>query len=133
LVTEGAWPARANAAPRVLVVCLCADWCDVCRDYRRGFEQVQEAIQADHPQAQFVWLDVEDDADLLHPLDVDDFPTLLIAIDNAPRFFGPLTPQPQTLERLLRSSVRDASAAVLADPDLHAAVARIQAHQPTAR
>ncbi len=121
--------ARANAAPRLLVVCLCADWCDVCRNYRSSFEQVQEAIQADHPQAQFVWLDVEDDADLLYPLDVDDFPTLLIAMGDAPRFFGPLTPQPQTLERLLRSTAGDATAAALADPALHAAVARIYANQ----
>ena len=86
------------------MVCLCAEWCAVCRDYRSSFAQVQAAVQADHPQAQFVWLDVEDEADLLHPLDVDDFPTLLIAVGDAPRFFGPLTPQPQTLERLVRNT-----------------------------
>jgi thioredoxin 1 len=114
-------------APRLLVVCLCAEWCGVCRDYRSSFAQVQAAVQADHPQAQFVWLDVEDDADLLQPLDVDDFPTLLIAVDGAPRFFGPLTPQPQTLERLVRSAASDALGPALAHPELHAAVARIQA------
>ena len=124
-MTEG-----KHAAPRLLVVCLCAEWCGVCRDYRSSFARVQAAIQADLPQAQFVWLDVEDEADLLHPLDVDDFPTLLIAVDNEPRFFGPLTPQPQTLERLVRSAAGDGSAAALADPELHAAVARIQASQP---
>ena len=119
-----------NPAPRLLVVCLCAEWCGVCRDYRSSFAQVQAAIAADHPQAQFVWLDVEDEADLLYPLDVDDFPTLLIAVGDAPRFFGPLTPQPQTLERLVRSAAGDAPAAALADPELRAAVARIQASQP---
>jgi len=112
------------------VVCLCADWCAVCRDYRGSFAQVQAAVQADHPQAQFVWLDVEDEADLLYPLDVDDFPTLLIAVGDAPRFFGPLTPQPQTLERLVRNTAGDAAAAALADPELRAAVARICANQP---
>jgi thiol-disulfide isomerase/thioredoxin len=115
-----------TASTSLLVVCLCAEWCGVCRDYRSSFAQVKAAIQADHPQAQFVWLDIEDDADLLHPLDdVDDFPTLLIAVAGAPRFFGPLTPQQQTLERLVRSLAGDASGKALVDPALHAAVARL--------
>lgn len=117
-----------TASAPLLVVCLCAQWCGVCRDYRHSFEQVELAIKADHPQAQFLWLDVEDEADLLHPFDdVDDFPTLLIAVGGAPRFFGPLTPQPQTLERLVRNAVGDAAAKVLAEPALHAVVTRIQA------
>ena len=111
----------------LLVVCLCAEWCGVCRDYRDSFEQVKLAIQAGHPQAQFVWLDVEDEADLLHPLDVADFPTLLIAVGETPRFFGSITRQPQTLERLVRSAVLRPQAAALRDPELHAALARIQA------
>lgn len=114
-------------ATELLVVCLCAEWCGVCRDYRHSFAQVKAAIQADHPQARFVWLDVEDEADLLHPLDVDDFPTLLIAVADAPRFFGPLTPQPQTLDRLVRSLAENASAKALPEPALHAVVARILA------
>ena len=111
----------------LLVVCLCAEWCGVCRDYRSSFEQVKVAVQADHPQAQFLWLDVEDETDLLHPFDdVDDFPTLLIAVAETPRFFGSLTPQPQTLERLVRSLTEDASAKAIPDPALHAAVARLR-------
>jgi len=123
-VIEGAATAEA---PPLLVACLCAEWCNVCAEYRSRFEQVQANITAEHPQAQFVWLDIEDEADLLHPLDVDDFPTLLIAVGAAPRFFGPLTPQAQTLERLVRSVVQDTSAAALANPDVFAAVARIRA------
>jgi len=119
--------AQAQAQASLLVVCLCAEWCHVCEVYRSRFEQVQAAVTADHPQAQFVWLDIEDEADLLHPLDVDNFPTLLIAVGDAPRFFGPLTPQAQTLERLVRSAVADVSATALADLDLAAAVARIRA------
>lgn len=113
----------------LLVVCLCADWCNVCAEYRSRFEQVQAMVTADHPQAQFVWLDIEDESDLLHPLDVDDFPTLLIAVGDAPRFFGPLTPQAQTLERLVRNAVQDTTAAPLADPEVCAAVARIRAQR----
>lgn len=127
MATERAVPETLTASASLLVVCLCAEWCGVCRDYRSNFEQVKAAIQADHPQAQFVWLDVEDEADLLHPLDVDDFPTLLVAVADAPRFFGPLTPQPQTLDRLVRSLAENASAKALPEPALHAAVARILA------
>lgn len=110
----------------MLVACLCADWCNVCTEYRSRFDQVQAAVTAEHPQAQFVWIDIEDEADLLYPLDVENFPTLLIAVGAAPRFFGPLTPQAQTLERLVRSVVSDASASALPDSVLVAVVARIR-------
>ena len=117
--------------PSVLVVCLCARWCNVCTEYLGRFEQVQRSIQANYPQAQFVWLDIEDEADLLHPLDVENFPTLLIAVGDAPRFFGTITPQAQTLERLVRHIVLNGAAPEMADPELLAAVTRIRAARPT--
>jgi thiol-disulfide isomerase/thioredoxin len=114
---------EAPALPTsVLVVCLCAEWCGVCRDYRARFAQVQ----AKFPQAQFLWIDVEDEADLLHPLDVEDFPTLLLAVGDEPRFFGPITPQPETLERLIRAQIESAAPA-LANQAVTDLVARIRA------
>ena len=110
----------------VLVVCLCAEWCHVCGDYKSRFDQVQKNVQTTHPQVQFLWMDVEDDADLLHPLDVEDFPTLLIAAGDAPHFFGPVTPHVQTLERLVHRLLQDVSAPTLADAALRALVARIR-------
>lgn len=107
----------------VLVVCLCAEWCGVCRDYRQRFAQVQSRF----PQAQFLWIDVEDEADLLHPLDVEDFPTLLIAVGDEARFFGPLTPQADTLERLIRAQLENPGAPALANRALADLVARIRA------
>ena len=107
----------------VLVACLCAEWCGVCRDYRQRFAQVQ----ARFPHAQFLWIDVEDEADLLHPLDVDNFPTLLLAVGEAPRFFGPVTPQADTLERLLRAQLQGAGTAALVEAPLLDLVARIRA------
>ncbi len=111
----------------LLVVCLCAAWCNVCEQYRSSFAQVQSSVQADYPHTRFVWLDIEDEADLLEPLDVENFPTVLLAVGETPRFFGTITPQPQTLERLVRMALQDPAAAPLTDPDIRALVARVAA------
>jgi len=113
----------------VLVVCLCAEWCDVCREYRSRFDQVQAKVLAQFPQARFLWIDMEDEADLLDLPDVENFPTLLLALGDAPRFFGPVTPQTQTLERLIRRTIEDAAGPALADPEVVALVARIRAEK----
>lgn len=84
------------------VICLCADWCGLCRDYQDVFAR----LAARYPHARFAWLDIEDQAGLLGELDVETFPTLLLADAEGTRFFGPLTPQAQTLSRLLDSLER---------------------------
>lgn len=111
------------SAPHGLVVCLCAAWCGVCGDYRARFTQAQ----AKFAQIEFRWVDIEDEADLLHPLDVDDFPTLLLAVGDEPRFFGPLTPQLEMLERLVRAQIVEAGAPALTDPAVVALLGRIRA------
>ena len=111
-----------------LVVCLCARWCNVCEQYRNTFLQVQTRLQADYPHVRFIWLDIEDEADVLDPLDVENFPTLLLSVGSEPRFFGPVTPQLQTLERLVRMTLQDDPATALPpDPQVRALVGRIQA------
>jgi thiol-disulfide isomerase/thioredoxin len=86
------------AAPALLVACLCAAWCRTCEAYRPLFD----AVAQDHPGHRFVYVDIEDEADRLPAeLDVDDFPTLLIAQGETLRFLGPLTPEAATLQRLL--------------------------------
>ena len=57
-----------------VVACLCAAWCDVCTNYRPGFDE----LAAQHPDKLFVWIDIEDRADLIGDFDVENFPTLLI-------------------------------------------------------
>ncbi len=111
----------------VLVVCLCAEWCGVCRDYQARFEQLQSKF----PHARFMWIDVEDQADLLHPLDdVDNFPTLLLAVGDEPHFFGPVTPEAATLERLIKAQIHSADAAVQSDREVADLVRRIRASEP---
>ncbi|MEO6319752.1 MAG: thioredoxin domain-containing protein [Polaromonas sp.] len=102
------------------VICLCADWCGLCRDYQAVFEQMAKRF----PAFRFVWLDIEDQADLVGDLDVETFPTVLMADAQGTRFFGPLTPQAQTLSRLLdsleNSSLQVAPLAPAARQLLHA-------------
>jgi len=117
----------------ILVACLCAQWCGVCRDYRSRFEEARSQVLAVCPEAQFLWIDIEDEADLLHPLDVEDFPTLLLARGAQARFFGPLTPQVQTLVRMVHTQAINADATPLRAPEFTALVARIRAaHPPSA-
>ena len=102
------------------VICLCADWCGLCRDYQAVFEQMAKRF----PAFRFVWLDIEDQAELVGDLDVETFPTVLMADAQGARFFGPLTPQAQTLSRLLdsleNSSLQVAPLAPAARQLLHA-------------
>lgn len=100
------------AEERVLVACLCAAWCGSCRDYRPLFDQLAAQFEG---QADFAWVDIEDEADRLGDLDVENFPTLMIAIGDALQFVGPVAPQLGTAVRLVRSAL-DAGAAAIAAP-----------------
>jgi thiol-disulfide isomerase/thioredoxin len=84
------------------VICLCAEWCGLCRDYA---QVVAEAARR-FPAARFVWLDIEDQAELAGDFDIETFPTLLLADGGSVRFFGPLTPHAETLGRLLQTFER---------------------------
>jgi len=90
----------ADAPSPLLVACLCARWCQLCNSYRATFE----AAAARHPAHRFTYVDIEDQAELVNAIDVENFPTLLIADGPALRFLGVITPQPETLERLLRAA-----------------------------
>ena len=79
------------------VVCLCAEWCGACREYRPLFEQVAKA----HPAFRFAWVDIEDHAELADDFDVETFPTILVAGSDGTRFIGPLLPHAETLSRML--------------------------------
>jgi thiol-disulfide isomerase/thioredoxin len=99
------------ASERLWVACLCAAWCVACREYGATFAALAAQLGAD---ADFAWIDIEDDADALGDLDIEDFPTLLIADAAGPRFFGAVMPQASTAERLVRSAL---AGAIVADAD----------------
>jgi thioredoxin 1 len=90
-----------------VVACLCAAWCDTCNGYRAGFD----AWSARHPDKCFVWIDIEDQADIMGDIDVDNFPTLLIQRGNTVAFFGTVQPDHGLAERLLMAQVAQMDAA----------------------
>lgn len=114
--------APAAAASGWWAVCLCAEWCGTCRDYRALFDTLASA----HPDVRFVWVDIEDEADLAGDLDVETFPTLLIADGQTARFLGPLLPQAGVLTRLLES-LRAAQGGGGAGPQAQAVFERVRA------
>ena len=82
-----------------LVACLCAAWCDTCKNYRTAFD----ALGSKHPEKCFVWIDIEDQASLLDDLDIENFPSLLIQYQDKILFLGTMLPDVQLLDRLLQT------------------------------
>ena len=97
-------PAPAAEVP-LTVACLCAQWCRTCDGYREVFDQVLLAVN--EMGVRGMWVDVEDQADALGAIDVENFPTVLIARGDAVLFFGPITPHAQTLQRLVHAALQD--------------------------
>ena len=87
--------------PDLLVVCLCAAWCDTCGEFREGFENLKKTF----PKGRFVWLDVEDDAALVGDVDVENFPTLAVYRCESPVFFGVTLPQEGVVSRTIAGVV----------------------------
>jgi thioredoxin 1 len=82
-----------------VVACLCAAWCETCQVYRDTFDE----LAARHPEHHFVWIDIEDHADLAGDFDVENFPTLLIQHGELVVFFGAVLPEIRVADRLLRA------------------------------
>ena len=91
----------------VHVACLCAGWCHLCDDYRAVLRSVAAEMDPGAANLRWHWIDIEDEADLVGEVDVETFPTLVIADGTTVRFAGPLTPHPDTMRRLLRATVVD--------------------------
>jgi thioredoxin 1 len=81
----------------VVVSCLCAEWCDTCGQYRPGFHALAEKF----PGVQFRWIDIEDQADEVGDLEVENFPTIRVVRDAEVLFHGVQLPIHAHLERLL--------------------------------
>jgi thioredoxin-like negative regulator of GroEL len=82
-----------------VVACLCAAWCDVCTQYQSGFDE----LAAQHPDKLFLWIDIEDRADMVGDFDVENFPTLLIQCGDDVVFYGTSLPDQRIVHRLITS------------------------------
>ena len=91
----------ALASGKWVVACLCAGWCDVCKQYRAGFD----ALALQYPEHQFVWIDIEDQSDLIGELDVENFPTILMQRGDTVAFYGTMMPEPRQVARLLEAQL----------------------------
>lgn len=111
-----------NSEP-LLVICLCAGWCTTCGDYAARFTQVR----AQFPDCTFVWIDIEDQADIVDPVEVENFPTLLVAREQTPLFFGTVLPHRDTLERLVRNHAQPGHAAALDHEEAAGLLQRLRA------
>ena len=125
---------RGAAMPELLVACLCAQWCRTCETYRATFAEVRDALARARPGARlrFAWVDIEDESELVGDLDVEDFPTVLLARGSRVLFFGPILPHVGTLERLAEGALDDALGAPPAHlpADVLALPGALAAHAP---
>ncbi|NYT58844.1 thioredoxin family protein [Alcaligenaceae bacterium] len=96
--------ARLRAQQGLAIVCYCAAWCDTCTEYRPGFDALANKM----PEHTFIWVDIEENPELLGDEDVENFPTLLIQDQRGSLFFGTLLPHISHLERLITSMDNDA-------------------------
>lgn len=115
-------PDTAPETP-ALVACLCAQWCLTCGSYRTVFD----ALAAEIPQVRFVWVDIEDEADLVDPIEVENFPTLLIGMGSDVRFFGTVMPHADTLKRMVQAQLAPENRGTVTDTDVQTLLQRLQA------
>jgi thioredoxin reductase (NADPH) len=108
----------AFAGEALVVVCLCAAWCDSCRAFRATYEALAERDAS----AVYVWLDVEDDADVVGDVDIETFPTLAVYRGERLLHYGVSLPQAATVARVIAAAAQrgeraaDAPAPIAAVP-----------------
>lgn len=121
----------AHSSPVLLVACLCARWCRTCEAYRATLQEVRAELRRTraHARLRFVWIDIEDEAALIGDLDIENFPTILLARDDQGLFLGTVTPHAAALGRLIQAALDGAlPPATLPDADAVALPARLAVH-----
>ena len=84
------------------VTCLCAAWCDVCTAFRSQFD----LLAARHPDVSMLWIDIEDEAEVVDAYDVENFPTLLIQRGEYTAFYGSIEADAAMAHRLVLAHTR---------------------------
>ena len=89
-----------------LVACLCAEWCDTCREYKPGFESLEKEFTG----SQFLWVDIEDNASWCDDFEVTNFPTIIIQRGELVLFFGVMLPHLGHVRKMLETFMKQSSA-----------------------
>ena len=121
---------KSSTPETLLVACLCAQWCGVCRDYAPLMMRTLATFDA--KQVRVVWVDIEDHDEVLGDLDVESFPTLLLARGTDVLFFGTVPPHAQTLERLVQSALAGDLRRPPVSADVQTLLGNVQAFQAAA-
>ena len=96
----------------LLVACLCAQWCGICRDWRAGFDALAAQMPPDLV-VRWVWIDVEDRADALGDYEPPDFPVLAVQRGGDLLYCAPLPQQPALWLRVLTELARTDEASAM--------------------
>ena len=105
------------------VACLCAAWCGVCRDWQATFAAQARA----HAHMRFAWVDVEDEDEAMGDVDIETFPTLLVARGEQVLFLGPIPPSSTQFTRLLSTLEAQPVPGPAVGADANALFARLKA------
>ena len=93
---------RESPSAPLWVACLCAAWCRTCD----GYQATLDALRAQFgTRVRWVWVDIEDHADVLDDVDVETFPTLLVGDGQEVVFFGPVLPHPESARQILERAL----------------------------
>ena len=113
-----------SAVEPLLVACLCAAWCGTCKEYLATFDAARDAAL---PGERFIWVDIEDESEVVGDIDVENFPTVLVARGDTVLYFGVLLPQPGHLARLLQAAREGGLKPQAVDEDVADLPARVRA------
>jgi thioredoxin 1 len=116
-----------SPAPPILdVVCLCAAWCGTCGEYEALFKGLQQVL----PGHRYRWIDIEDESDLVGDIDIETFPTLMVARQGQVLFAGPVLPRLADAQRLVEVLWANGAASPVAGV---MPVGQLQAYEALAR
>ena len=114
----------SNSHSCFVIACFCAAWCRTCDDYVRVFDLLKKNY-AEH--AEVVWVDIEDQAELLDDVDVENFPTLLVSDRQQVYFWGTVLPHVSTATQLIDRVMSGATGGIDA-PDILALNQRLRSY-----
>ena len=95
--------------PQLTVYCLCAAWCRTCDAYAPVFRSLEQRWPQ---QVRWVWVDIEEQADAMGDVDVDNFPSLMMVDVQGVVFFGPVLPHTDVACRLIECLLQSHASAL---------------------